>query len=91
MKLKTINYFYALARASFYLRWYESCKFIFNDRIFIRKQYNAQQIPIKDNTLMSSFNIYKNMNLDIRALSLYERHSYTEFKEFYHEVLLTII
>ena len=89
MKLKTIKYFYTLARVTFYLRWYESYKFIFNDRIFITKRYNAQQIPINDTTLISSFKIYKNMNLDIRALC--ERHSYTEFKEFYHEVMLSII
>lgn len=89
MKLKKINYFYTASYIAFYLRWYEPYKFIFNDKIFIRKHYNVQQIPIKDNTLTSSFMIYKNMNLDIRAL--YDIRSSTKFREFYHEVILNII
>ena len=90
MKLKTINYFYELARVIFYLRWHIPCSnFIFNDRIFIRKYYKARQIPITDNTRMRSFKIYKNMNLEIVALS--KSYNPIDFKEFHHEVMLDII
>ena len=89
MKIRKSNYFYESARVVFYLRWYDPNKFTFNDMILIRKDYKAQQIPIMNSSSISSFNIYKNMNLDIRVL--YDRHRPIDFKEFYHEVLLAII
>ena len=85
MKIIKSNYFYESARVVFYLRWYEPRKFIFNDMILIRKQCKPIKVPINYTTPISSFKIYKNMNLDFIDLD------FNKFKEFYHEVVLTII
>lgn len=87
MKIRKSNYFYESARIIFYLRWYDPNKYTFNDVIIIRKNCKAQRIPIKDSSSISAFNIYKNMDLDFITLN----YTYTKFKEFHHEVALTIV
>ena len=85
MKIIKSNHFYEYAHIIFYLRWYEPRKFIFNNMIFIRKQSKPLKVPINDTTPLRSFKIYKNMHLNFVNLD------YNKFKEFYHEVVLTII